>query len=116
MSAPVSVKLDESSAVENRRVYISGPMSGLPDLNFPAFHEAAAYLRAKGFNVVNPAEKQDEGRPDMTWADYLRLDIKLLMDCDAIYMLEGWASSKGARLERTIALSLGFTIWQQGAL
>ena len=38
------------------RVYISGPMSGLPELNFPAFHAAAASLRAKGLDVVNPAE------------------------------------------------------------
>ena len=38
-----------------KRIYVAGPMSGLPAFNFPAFHEAAADLRACGFDVVNPA-------------------------------------------------------------
>ena len=37
-------------------VYLSGPMTGLPDLNFPAFHAAADKLRSQGVQVVNPAE------------------------------------------------------------
>ena len=44
-----------------KTIYVSGPMSGLPDLNFPAFHAAAAELRALGHTVVNPAEKQSKG-------------------------------------------------------
>ena len=39
-----------------KRIYLSGPMSGLPELNFPAFHAEAARLRALGFEVVNPAD------------------------------------------------------------
>lgn len=45
------------------RVYLSGPMSGIADNNFPAFHEHAAQLRAQGFYVVSPAEIQEAG----TW-------------------------------------------------
>lgn len=89
-------------------IYISGPMSGLPDLNFPAFNAAAAELRADGYTVLNPAEKQEEGKPDMTWEDYMRIDIRMMMDCNAIYMLPGWTKSRGARLEQLIAVELGF--------
>ncbi len=32
-----------------KRIYLSGLMSGLPELNFPAFHAEAARLRALGF-------------------------------------------------------------------
>ncbi|WP_319942079.1 DUF4406 domain-containing protein [Pseudomonas quasicaspiana] len=39
-----------------RRIYISGPMTGLPDFNFPAFAAEANRLRGLGFDVVNPAE------------------------------------------------------------
>src|SRR5690606_26470176 len=39
-----------------KRIYIAGPMTGLPDLNFPAFHAEAARLRSRGVDVVNPAE------------------------------------------------------------
>lgn len=35
--------------------YLSGPMTGLPDLNRPAFDAAARLLRGKGLTVYNPA-------------------------------------------------------------
>lgn len=92
------------------KIYISGPMSGLPDLNFPAFHDAAAKLRALGHEVFNPAEKQEENSPDMTWTDYMRLDIKMLMDCDAVALLAGHGCSKGAMTELNLSQSLGFDI------
>lgn len=90
------------------RAYLSGPMSGLPEFNAPAFHAAAARLRASGYEVVNPAELDaaDAGRP-MEWSDYLRRDIAQLVTCEAIVLLPGHEKSKGARLERHIARELG---------
>lgn len=38
-----------------KRLYLSGPMTGKPALNFPAFHAEAARLLALGYEVVNPA-------------------------------------------------------------
>lgn len=96
------------------RVYLAGPMSGLPDLNFPAFHAAAAQLRAQGLVVINPAEHGVvEGA---TWADYMHHDIAGLVSCERIHLLPGWAQSKGARLELHIALELGLvvTMHEQG--
>lgn len=92
------------------KIYISGPMSGLPDLNFPAFNDAAAKLRALGHEVFNPAEKQEESNQDMTWTDYMRLDIKMLMGCDAVALLPGYWESKGATIEWQLAKGLGFDI------
>lgn len=87
------------------RLYISGPMTGIEDYNFPAFNAAAADLTAAGYDVENPADKGlIEG---WDWEDYLRYDIKQLMDCDGIAMLRGWNSSRGARLERDVAEGLG---------
>ena len=98
------------------KIYISGPMTGHADLNFLAFNAVAADLRAHGHTVVNPAEKQCEGNPNMNWADYMRLDIVAMMECDTIIMLPGWAGSRGARLERCIALELGFAVlYAEGA-
>ncbi len=90
------------------KIYISGPMTGLPDLNFPAFYAAAAELRAVGLDVVNPAEICPDHA--MAWADCMRADIVALMDCDAIVLLDGWVDSKGARLERHIAVQLGMAV------
>lgn len=93
-----------------KRVYLSGPMTGMPDLNFPEFHRAARILRHPTYQmvVVNPAEIN----PDtvMAWEDCMRADIKALCDCDAIVLLEGWEKSKGAHLELQIAHRLGLEI------
>lgn len=88
-------------------LYVSGPMTGMPALNFPAFHEAAAALRAAGYTVTNPAEldELDAGQPK-TWEQYMRRDIVALMACDGVALLPGWRNSRGAILETTIATNL----------
>ena len=91
-----------------KRVYVSGPMTGLPDLNFPAFNAAAKMLRDLGHTVFNPAEVGEV--PGLQWADYMRKDIRLLMECDTIWMLPGWLQSRGARLELYIAAELGMEV------
>lgn len=88
------------------RIYIAGPMTGLPNLNFEAFHDAARALRAEGHDVVNPAEINAD--PSAGWLSCMRADIRELVTCDAIYLLQGWENSRGARLEARIAEGLGF--------
>jgi hypothetical protein len=90
------------------RVYIAGPMTGLPEFNFPTFNAEAAKLREAGMTVLNPAEYGIVEGAD--WADYLRHDIAGLASCESIYLLPGWSKSKGVRLERTIADALGMLI------
>ena len=108
------------------KIYLSGPMTGLPENNYPAFHEAARTLRAKGHKVVNPAEIHPHGwlrrllhrvlrvlrlvrgkQLAPTWADYMRADLRALLDCEAIALLPGWDRSRGARCEVSIADDLG---------
>lgn len=91
-----------------KRLYIAGPMSNLPDLNFPAFHREAAHYRAQGLEVVNPAEINAD--PSAGWHECMRADIRELVMCDSIVMLPGWEKSKGASLEHHIAYTLGFTV------
>jgi hypothetical protein len=96
------------------RIYLSGPMSNLPELNFPAFHAAAVSLRASGYEVINPAEITTD--PDANWEDCLRLDIAQLVTCVGIALLPGWENSRGAKLEKHIAEALGMRlIFLQGA-
>ena len=90
------------------RIYIAGPMTGLPDLNFPAFHAEAAKLRSAGHDVINPAEVNPDHT--MPWAQCMRRDIAELVTCDAIRLLHGWTASKGATLEHHIAERLGMQV------
>jgi hypothetical protein len=83
-------------------------MTGLPHLNFPAFHSAAAHLRTYGYTVINPAEINPD--QSMSWEDCMRKDIAELVTCAAIYLLPGWEKSKGAVLEHHIAYRLGLHI------
>lgn len=87
------------------KTYLSGGMSGYPDLNFPAFHRAAAKLRAEGHDVINPAEITTD--PDAKWEDCLRADITELVKCSRIALMPGWQKSRGACLEAYIAQALG---------
>lgn len=102
---------DPNKAIEHQkkqRVYISGPMTGMPEHNFPAFNAEAARLRALGYDVVNPAELNPES--EKTWHDCLRKDLMELLTCDAIALLAGWQKSAGAHLEMHVAHRVGIEI------
>lgn len=91
-----------------KRIYISGPMTGIAELNFPAFNAYAAQLRAAGFDVVNPAELNPD--PGSTWNDCMRVDIRELCSCQAIALIPGWERSNGANLELHVAHRLGLEV------
>lgn len=86
------------------RVYIAGPMTGYPELNFPEFERAATALRAKGCEVISPHEVCPD--KEMAWCDAMKRDIVVLLDCDMIVTLDGWEKSKGASLEVHIGKAL----------
>jgi len=96
------------------RLYISGPMTGIPDHNFPAFNAAAAVLRQAGFEISNPADNGASDAVvvagDRTWADYVRKDLLDMLGCEGLALLDGWHASKGARLEYHVAAELGMPI------
>lgn len=91
-----------------KRIYIAGPMSGLPDFNYPAFHAAAAALRSHGHHVENPAENPMP--PCGSWQGYMRMSLRQIADCDCLCMLPGWRSSRGARIEHGLALDLDLEV------
>lgn len=94
------------------RIYIAGPMGGLPEYNYPAFHAAAQKVRAAGFEVINPAEADLFFGPpgNVPRESYLRLAMTNVGMCDAIYLLPGWQESGGALLELHLAQELGLNV------
>lgn len=97
------------------KVYISGPMTGIPNLNADAFAAAAKRLRNRGYKVISPPEQdrltfgalEDSGNESDTWKRCLRRDLRDLLDCSCIHLLSGWQRSKGATLEMMVAKEIG---------
>lgn len=93
------------------RVYIAGPMSGLPDFNYPAFFKAADDLKAAGYEPINPArQRPDVPHQGAKWIDYMRLSLRDIADADGIALLPAWEDSRGARIECWLGDELGFDV------
>lgn len=112
------------------KIYVAGPMRGIPEFNFPAFNAAAIKLRAAGHEVFNPAEKDverhgtdiskgnatgDEAQATKDHGFDLRvaLGADLAWICahaDGIALLPGWQNSKGATAEHATAVALGHKV------
>ncbi|SPX37520.1 phage protein [Escherichia coli] len=81
-------------------IYIAGPMTGYKDHNRTAFFTEAMRLAADGHVVLNPATLPE----GLSQQQYMSICIPMLMCADAIYLLEGWVDSAGARAEYVMAL------------
>lgn len=109
------------------KVYLAGPMRGIPEFNFPAFYAGARRLRAQGHEVFNPAERDNEhhgtdiSKGNATGSeaqavqqhgfnlrDALGADLAYICGhADAIALLPGWENSKGVAAELATARALG---------
>lgn len=90
------------------KIYISGPMTGIEDLNYPAFNKADELLKRQGYDTFNPAKIN--GKDDWDWQDYMKPCIKAIPDCTHILLLAGWEDSRGAKIELNIARTLGLEV------
>lgn len=113
------------------RIYLAGPMRGLPEFNFPAFHKAAATLRSLGHTVFNPAERDierhdgvDISKGNASGCEALAatqhgFDLRtalgedlawICQHADAVALLPDWRNSKGATAEHATAVALGLKV------
>lgn len=103
---------DAAMPPRKRNIYLSGPMTGLPDYNYPAFHRVTAQLRESGHRVYNPAEFPHDGPSEefpirRAFASYCNF---ICLEADTIVLLPGWERSKGALAERQLALNCSLEI------
>jgi hypothetical protein len=119
------------------KVYVSGAIAGRPDGNKDAFFSECEWLlrlrhhdypsgKDIRFAPVNPhmieawahegecpeGYSVGNGHSSCCW---LRADLRELLQCDAMLMLEGWYGSKGAALERDVAKMCGIPIFENRA-
>lgn len=94
------------------RVYTAGPLSAATEdaaaANKARMRAAEAALQACGHTVVCPL---DNGLPESaTWEDHMRADIPMMLTCDTVALLDGWEGSRGAGIERRLAVDLGLRV------
>lgn len=95
------------------KLYIAGPMTGLPDYNLPAFAAVEAELVECGYEVLNPgrhgaddvANGQVRGR-----GYYMRLGLSDVLRADGVAVLPGWERSRGAICEVQVARELDLPV------
>lgn len=95
-----------------KKVFISGPMENIPDKNRANFEAAQEELEKFGWVVLNPWYNSIEKSSPRK--DHMRADIKMLLECDAIYSLEGWKDSPGASAEFHVAEQIEIPHMEQG--
>lgn len=102
-----------------KRIYVSGGITGIPRRVYRAhFAAAEEFLRSRGWEVVNPTNLEPEGdcaclgrvMNNHLWSCYMKRDIHELTTCHAIYMLNEWQGSHGARFEHQVAAACGLAL------
>ena len=114
------------------KIYVAGPMRGIPEFNYPAFHAATAELRAAGHEVFNPAERDiavhgidisqgnETGCNEQAAREHgfdlrtaLHDDLVFITKhADAIALLPGWENSKGTQAELATAHAIGLIVFE----
>ena len=91
------------------KIYISGQITGTKDFA-ERFASAEQKLAGMGFDVCNPAKELAHFPKGTPWRTYMAECLRMLLMCDAVYMMDGWKASKGARLEWQVAMACGLQI------
>ncbi|EOD9110329.1 DUF4406 domain-containing protein [Vibrio parahaemolyticus] len=93
-----------------KKIYIAGPMSGLPEFNRHNFHLVDTLLTKAGNVVLNPATLPD----GLSQPEYMDICCAMVRCADALFMLNDWEKSEGAMAEYHLAKKLGKSILIQG--
>jgi len=96
----------------NQVIYISGKITGLSRLEVvEKFKSAEQKLRSFGYShIINPVNLDHTKNINEDYDQYMKTDIKSMMDCNTLYVLPCWKDSTGAKIELQLAIQLNFNI------
>lgn len=106
---PQHIEEHPAQSRHRRKIYLSGPMTGLPDYNRAAFAHWASRISEGGDIALNPGVLPD----GLTDNEYMDICCAMLRSADSIMLLEGWENSPGARAEWALAEKLRKNVMHQ---
>lgn len=109
------IKINTKNIDVRQTVYLSGPMTGLPDYNREAFNLRAEAFRAAGYAVKNPAEISAAYGTDKSYGFYFKRALRMMLECDVVYVFGDVTQSTGVEMELQVArMSDMPVIWEGG--
>lgn len=106
--------MDRTPEVVENVYYLSGPMTGYPEYNYPEFERVKKILEKQGYRIESPheCEPEPEGTPENElWEKMMLKCMKKMENCTAIILMEGWPESRGARRELEYAIHHGWPVF-----
>lgn len=106
-----------------KRIYVSVPMANSPDMGVALARRIADRVYDRNGIPVLPHDIEarphsgpcpdgygaaQEGHSSACW---LRADILVMLECDAVVFGVGWPASTGAKLELNVAASCGLPLY-----
>lgn len=92
-----------------KKVYLSAPISG-HDIEEcrKKFEAVESAFRLAGYDVCNPMKN---GLPvNAGTYKHMKRDLEMLLECDYIYMMQGWLHSAGCKCEFQVATAIGLGV------
>ena len=100
------IKINDKFILPTQTVYLSGPMTGLPDFNRAAFNLREEAFKAKGINVLNPARISEKAGTQRAYEWYLKRALRLMLEADVLYVFGDVSQSRGVDVELRLAREL----------
>lgn len=103
-------KINTRNIDKTQTVYLSGPMTDLPDYNRESFNLRAEAFRAAGYTVKNPAEISVTHGTDKSYGFYFKRALRMMLESDVVYVFGDITQSRGAEMELQAAQLAGMPI------
>ena len=98
---------DISDKVKGKKVYLSGPITGIKNYKGLFLFAEEIVRMCDAARIFNPASQIPDS---LGYEQAMKRCVAALAEYDTVMLLPGWNTSRGARIEREVALACEMNI------